>query len=82
MELKTFSTSEKNLRRLQGSLKLFGITQRELARKIGCHESYVSNIFASREKADLKLKAIVKILQKRNSILNYPMGDFKNATKI
>jgi predicted transcriptional regulator len=65
--LKNFSFSEKKLRRLQANLKLFGVTQRDLAKTLHCHETYISNIFAGREQPKNKLAEIVKYL--KNKIL-------------
>jgi len=57
----------KKRRKLQGSLKLFGITQRQLAKEIGVKDSMVSHLFTGRRKSPKKFNAIIEILRRINS---------------
>gem|GEM_PF-2711026 len=56
----------KKRRRLQGSLKLFGITQKRLAKEAGISASMVSYLFSGKRVSPEKFGTLVSILRRIN----------------
>lgn len=58
----------KNRRKLQASLKLFGITQKQIAQKVGLSESMVSYLFSGKKNSP-KYSEIVSFIKEKANVI-------------
>ncbi len=63
--------SKKNLRELQMNLKLFGLTQKRLARKIKKSESLISQIFSGVSISEPTINQIILTLKSISHQINF-----------